>query len=416
VFDMLRHFESRGAQAALIPCFLSHTFLSELRAEVKVPIVDMMAALRLDIARRHPSVRKIGILTSDYVRSRHLFEAYFESPEWQIVYPGAHVQEGCVMAAIYGPEGLKTGHLRAGSVDLLAEACQDLMQQGVELIVPGFSEIPVVIDALRSRGLPVVDSNQAYVRAALSHDQPAARSIKVGVVGGVGPAATVDFLAKIVRNTPAGRDQDHIKVVVEQNPQIPDRTENLVGEGTDPTVSLYSTCKRLEAADADLIAIPCNTAHAFVGRIQPYLSIPIISMLDITVEHLRSSLPPSAKVGLLATTGTVRSGIYAEAAARVGLGLLVPDPEHQELVMSAIYGPEGVKAGHTSGPCAQQLRCALEHLVDQGAAAVILGCTELPLVLEASSRFPVRDAVVMIVDPTELLARRCVQLATGAVG
>ena len=318
------------------------------------------------------------------------------------------------MAAIYGPDGLKTGHLSAGAVELLAQACRALVAQGAELIAPGFSEIPVVIDALRSRGLPVIDSNQAYVRAATSHDQGGSRPIKVGVVGGVGPAATVDFLGKIVRNTPSGKDQDHIKVVVEQNPQIPDRTENLVGAGTDPTVSLYSTCKRLEAADAAMIAIPCNTAHAFVERIQPYLSIPIISMLDTTVEHLRSFLPASAKVGLLATTGTVQSGIYADAIARVGLDLLVPDAKHQELVMSAIYGPSGVKAGHTSGLCARQVQSVLEHLVDRGAAAVILGCTELPLLLAASAGFQVRGTAVTVVDPTELLARRCVSLATSS--
>ncbi len=209
VFDMLRSFESRGAEAVLLPCFVSHTFLAELRAEVGVPIVDMMAALRADIARRHPAARRIGVLTSDYVRSRRLFESYFDASDWELIYPDERTQERCVMAAIYGPDGLKTGHLSAGSVELLAEACRDLVAQGAELIAPGFSEIPVVIDALRSRGLPVIDSNQAYVRAAMSHDQGGSRPIKVGVVGGVGPAATVDFLGKIVRNTPSGKAGSH---------------------------------------------------------------------------------------------------------------------------------------------------------------------------------------------------------------
>jgi aspartate racemase len=304
--------------------------------------------------------------------------------------------------------------LRAGSVDLLATACSDLLRQGVDLIVPGFSEIPVVIDALRSRGFPVLDSNQAYVRAAMAHDATGPRPFKVGVVGGVGPAATVDFLAKLVRNTPAGRDQDHIKVVVEQNPQIPDRTDHLVRGGTDPTVALYATCKRLEAAEAALIAIPCNTAHAFVERIQPYLSIPIISMPGTTAAHLRAQLAPSAKVGLLATTGTVQSGIYAEALAAQGLELLLPEAGHQEQVMAAIYGPAGVKAGFTSGPCVSQLRSALEHLVQRGAQAVILGCTELPLLMDGSDTTELGGRTVVIADPTELLARRCVSLAAGA--
>ncbi len=203
-------------------------------------------------------------------------------------------------------------------------------------------------------------------------------------------------------------------MVVEQNPQIPDRTENLVGEGTDPHGVAVLHVQTPGSGGRRHDRHPVNTAHAFVERIQPYLSIPIISMLDTTVEHLRSFLPASAKVGLLATTGTVQSGIYADAIARVGLDLLVPDAQHQELVMSAIYGPSGVKAGHTSGLCAQQLQSVLEHLVDRGAAAVILGCTELPLLLAASEELQVRGTAVRVVDPTELLARRCVSLATGS--
>ena len=102
-----------------------------------------------------------------------------------------------------------------------------MLAQGVEVIVPGFTEIPIVVDALRERGLPIVDSNRVYAGYAVSEAGSAqAKPFKVGVVGGVGPAATADFMQKIVRNTPASRDQDHFKLMVEQNPQIPDRTAN----------------------------------------------------------------------------------------------------------------------------------------------------------------------------------------------
>src|SRR5690606_850527 len=109
---------------------------------------------------------------------------------------------------------------------------------------------------------------------------------KLGILGGVGPSATVDLMNKIIAHTPARRDQDHIKMIVEQNPQIPDRTANLVYNEEDPTIAMFSTCKRLEAEGADVIAIPCNTAHAFVESIQQYLKIPIINMLDATVDHI----------------------------------------------------------------------------------------------------------------------------------
>jgi aspartate racemase len=237
------------------------------------------------------------------------------------------------------------------------------------------------------------------------------RPFKIGVVGGVGPAATADFMQKIVRNTPAARDQDHIKLVVEQNPQIPDRTANLIGDGPDPTVALYATCKKLEAGDADLIAIPCNTAHAFVERIQPYLSIPIINMLHETVQRLRTHHAALRHVGLLATSGTLGSHVYHEAAEAAGLELLAPDDAHQAMVMSAIYGERGVKAGFTEGECRDDLMRALVHLVERGAQAVILGCTELPLLLAQSDHFAVAGTHIVLLDPTDLLARKCIALA-----
>jgi aspartate racemase len=110
------------------------------------------------------------------------------------------------------------------------------------------------------------------------------KPFKLGIMGGVGPSATVDFMKKIIQNTPATKDQDHIKMVVEQNPQIPDRTANIVWNETDPTIAMFSTCKRLEQEGADAIAIPCNTAHAFVKNIQEHLNIPILNMLTSTTR------------------------------------------------------------------------------------------------------------------------------------
>lgn len=415
VFDMARAFEARQVDAVLLPCFLSQTFWGELQAEVRVPIVDLMAALREEIEQRHPQARRLGVLTSDYVRAHGLFERHFSATRWQLLHPDTPERQAEVMQAIYAEDGLKSGHLQGRSVERLVKACEQLLARGAELIVPGFAEIPVVIDVLRSQGLPVLDVNQIYARYAVRRHArsptPPARPVRIGVVGGVGPAATVDFLDKIVRHTPAGCDQDHLKLVVEQNPQIPDRTGHLLAGGPDPTIALYATCKRLEAADADLIAIPCNTAHAFVERIQPYLSVPVVNMLDVTVNHVQTQLPPGEPVGLLATSGTVRSGLYERAAARVGRTLLIPDEAHQAQVMAAIYGEQGVKAGFTQGACREALLAALAHLVQRGVRAVILGCTELPLVLPAHPAFEIAGTRVMLLDPTELLARRCVGLA-----
>ncbi len=416
VFDLVREFERRKADAVLLPCFISHTFLDEIAGEVRVPIVSVMEALTSYIKRRHAGVRKIGVLTSDVVRGSGLFERAFAAIGVEVLQPSAALQRDAVMPAIYGAQGLKAGQLGGEAVELLERASRDLLAQGAELIVPGFTEIPIIYDALRERALPVVDSNRIYAGHAVSGAGRArAKPFKIGVVGGVGPAATADFLKKVVRLTPAARDQDHIKLVVEQNPQIPDRTANLVGDGPDPTVALYATCRKLEAGDADLIAIPCNTAHAFVERIQPYLSVPIINMLHETVQHLRAHEPAFRRVGLLATSGTVASRVYHEAAAAVGLDLITPGVDGQARVMAAIYGPRGVKAGYIEGECLADLRSALEDLVGQGADAVILGCTELPLLMASAEKYPVAGRTIALVDPTELLAKRCIQLAQSAL-
>jgi aspartate racemase len=244
-------------------------------------------------------------------------------------------------------------------------------------------------------------------------DAPARRAgpFRLGVVGGVGPAATVDFMAKIVRNTPAGRDQDHLKVVVDQNPQIPDRTAHLAGAGPDPTLALYAACLRLQEAGAGLIAIPCNTAHAFVARLQPRLAVPIVNMLAATADRACALLPAGAAVGLLATDGTVRSRLYDDAFAATGLRLVTPDAAHQRLVMEAIYGGDGIKAGRTNGACRDRLLAALRHLVDRGARAIVLGCTELPLVLRGAD-VDVDGLRVRVLDPTDILAQACVARAT----
>ena len=288
----------------------------------------------------------------------------------------------------------------------------DRLERGADVIIPGTTEIAVVADSLRSHGVPIIDTNQAYADFALAcggHGRP--RPFKVGIIGGVGPAATVDFMQKIVCNTEARRDQDHIRMVVEHNPGIPDRTANLVGDGEDPTIALYAACRRLEENDADMIAIPCNTAHAYVARIQPHLSIPIVNMLYETVSHIVRHHPRCRRVGVLATSGTIASRVYHEAIAASELDVIVPDEYHQSMVMEAIYGDHGVKAGHVDGICRQQLETAMEHLVARGAEVLILGCTELPLLQSEDPALPVAGRTVAVLDPTEILARCCVQLA-----
>ncbi|MFZ6656197.1 aspartate/glutamate racemase family protein [Undibacterium sp. TJN19] len=412
IFDMMKQFEGRQIDSVLVPCFISHTFLDELEAELALPVVNIMHALLQHLRSALPSSHKIGVLTSDYVKKNQLFERYFEKQDYVLVYPNLEIQDACVMQAIYGVNGIKTGNLQGDALDLLQKACENLMEQGVDVIIPGATEIAIVAEALRHRGIPILDANQAYVDYALTHDETVRpSSYKIGIIGGVGPAATVDFMEKIIKNTDARRDQDHIKLIVEHNPKIPDRTANLIAGGEDPTLAIYAACKRLEANDAAVIAIPCNTAHAYVARIQPYLSIPIVNMLFETISFIRHHHSEQSQVGLLATTGTISSRVYHDAARGAHFDLMVPDDAHQDQLMRAIYGEKGIKAGYLEGECLEDLMQALRHLVRRGATVVILGCTELPLLLSQTTDFFIDGKRVALLDPTEILARRCVSLS-----
>lgn len=379
LYERIRRFDGGRADGVLLPCFTSHTFLPALQAELGVPVFNMMAALAAHLGASRG--RKLGVLCSRYVRDDGLFARYF--PDAHLLYP------------------------RSASDDARA-ACADLLEQGAELIIPATGAAP--------SGAPLVDCHRVYARYALAQEAPRRAPVfKLGIVGGIGPAATVDFMQKIIRNTDARRDQDHVRLIVEHNPQIPDRSANLIDAGEDPTLALYSACKRLEENGAALIAMPCNTAHAYVARLAPSLRTPIVNMLAETVDHIERHWAGHAKVGLLATTGTVDSGVYHAAARGCPFELIVPDARHQQDVMSAIYGERGVKAGFTDGECKAALLRALAHLVERGATVVILGCTELPLLLPQHPAYDIGGRTVALLDPTDILARRCVALSPAAM-
>ena len=417
VFDTIKNLESRGIDHALLPCFISHTFVDEVQPEIGPTIINMMEAIRAHLSDVYEDASRIGILTSTFVRESRLFEHYLGDSGQSLIYPSAEVQEGQLMEAVYGPSGIKGGNLKGRPIELISAACRDLIGQGADVIVPGMTEIPVILDSLMDLPLPVIDSNQLYATYAAGFGlSKRPGPFKIGIVGGVGPAATVDFMDKVIKRSDAECDQEHIKMVLEHNPQIPDRTKSIIGDGADPTVSLYAACKNLESRSADLIAIPCNTAHAFADQIQRHLGIPIVNMIFETVQFAKEHCSGRGDIGLLATTGTMKSRVYHDILDAAELKVITPDDAHQAKVMEAIYGDDGVKAGFTEGPCKENLLAALAHLVDRGAGVAILGCTELPLLLSHDLSFPVGDRIIAVLDPTDLLARKVVQFAQGSTG
>ncbi|MDR7464194.1 MAG: amino acid racemase [Armatimonadota bacterium] len=225
----------------------------------------------------------------------------------------------------------------------------------------------------------------------------------IGVVGGMGPWATLDFFAKVLRLTPARRDQDHLRLVIDNNPQIPDRALAVLEGGEDPTPALVAAARTVEAAGAELIAIPCNTAHHYHSAVQAAVRVPVLHIMREVAAAAARRFPQMQRVGLLGTRATVATGLYQEAFRPRRTEVLVPDPSGQEVIDRLIGA---VKAQAVD----EELRATgvevARGLVRRGAEAIILGCTELPLVL------PEEALGVPVLDSTLVLAEAAVRLAT----
>lgn len=408
VFDTLARMEQNGCGAALLPCFITHTFLEELEAELPIELISIGDAIVEALQTSSQRTRRIGVLTTPFVRQNGFFERLLGDAH-EVVFPN-ETAEKAMLDAIYGQRGFKAGRSAHEVRQEIEPAVQSLAAQDVDLILPGMTELPIIFGTGTAQSNPeIIDVNAVYARYALRRTSTQRKTtFKVGVVGGVGPAATVDFLKKIVLATDAERDQDHIKLVVEQNPQIPDRTESLVNEGPDPTLALYATCKKLERAGAQIITIPCNTAHAYVDRIQRHLDVPIMNILTEAARYVATLRPEIRKVAILATNGTIASQLYQTALRAQGLDPIIPLPSDQDRIMDAIYGSTGVKAGFYAGSCSEQLGKVIMNVTTQGAEAAILGCTELPLIELTGDHVP----KIPLIDPTEVLAQACVAAAS----
>ncbi len=230
----------------------------------------------------------------------------------------------------------------------------------------------------------------------------------IGILGGMGPEATVDLYRWIVKLTPAKKDQDHIPTIIFSYPQIPDRTQALIYGGENPLPYLIKGVRFLKKSGADFVIIPCNTSHKFLPEIMKQCNIPIINMIEETRNFIERNFSKVKKVGLLATTGTVKTHVYHDVFEKSKIELIVPGENVQGgKVMEAIYGKEGIKAGFINKRVVSLLVEAAKHLEKKGAEIIIMGCTEIPLALTQ------KDFHLPLISPVEILARHAVQLALG---
>lgn len=227
----------------------------------------------------------------------------------------------------------------------------------------------------------------------------------IGVLGGMGPAATADFFARLVVAVGASHDQAHPEVIIYSASRIPDRTRHLLEGAEDPTVPLQEAARLLERSGADLIAIPCNSAHAYHAVIQGVVGIPVLDMIDLTAQVLRERFDPGTRVGVLAASATIRLGLYEQRLRERELVPVPLAPTTQDGVMAAV---RAIKGGHRGTDF--RLEAAIAELLREGAQALVLGCTEIPLAVRPE------DQSVPVVDATEVLIEATLRAADVPAG
>jgi len=221
----------------------------------------------------------------------------------------------------------------------------------------------------------------------------------IGVLGGMGPDATSLFFQRVVALTPAQSDQEHIPVIIYNNPQIPDRTQAILARGESPVPALKDSIALLQRASVDFICIPCNTAHVYYDEMQRSVDVPIVNLIESVVDDILKKFPDISKVGLLSTVGTIKSGLYHNALRKHNIELVTPNEVQHDSLQSAI---QELKKQSKDTSTIQPL---VNDLIQTGAQGLILGCTELSLIAkELILTVPVFDSI-------EILAEKAVQLA-----
>lgn len=222
----------------------------------------------------------------------------------------------------------------------------------------------------------------------------------IGILGGMGPLATADLFTKIVNMTKADCDNAHIRIYIDDNSSIPDRTAAILSGGASPLPNMTDSLHKLEACGADCIIMPCNTAHYFLPELQKLTNVPFISMLEATAVACKEKFP-SKTAAVLATKGTLASGLYSSVLEKNGVSYLIPDEGEQDALMRVIY--EGVKANASPDAYRADMMSVINSLTAKGADYFILGCTELPL----AAQLLCLDCPT--VDPTTELAQAAIK-------
>lgn len=228
----------------------------------------------------------------------------------------------------------------------------------------------------------------------------------LGVLGGMGPMAGATFASRVVALTPAARDQDHVPLILCNDPRVPDRSAARLGQGEDPLPAMVRGLRLLERAGATLVAIPCNTAHLWYDQLAAATKLPVLHIVESVSAELERLGAAGCRVGLMGTAATLQLDLYGEALRRQGFQVLPTEPEEVRLCAEAI---EAVKSNECDQGFAPAASC-IARLVARGAQAVVLGCTELPLAVPHARRGAFGAILTDSIDALARAAiRRCVE-------
>lgn len=225
----------------------------------------------------------------------------------------------------------------------------------------------------------------------------------VGIMGGFGPEATADFFAKLIAETPAQTDQDHLHILVDNNPGVPNRHLAIRGESPSVGPDLALMAQRLETAGADFLVMVCNTAHTWTDEIRSSVSIPFISFIEEVCDHVARSHEP-CPVGIMAADGCLEAGLYQDALESRGFEPVCWSEDELQRFMTLVFR---IKSGERDAAMSAEMAALAETLARRGARLIISGCTEIPLVLDAD------DVSIALVSSSDLLVQRTIAYARG---
>jgi len=233
---------------------------------------------------------------------------------------------------------------------------------------------------------------------------------RLGIIGGMGPVATSYFFSRLVQLTSAKTDQEYIETFIHNNSQVPDRTEGILHGKESPLPQLKRSVALLNDVGVDYIVFACITAHYFIPELQKSSKAKIIDGIVETARYIKDRLDHVKKVGILASTGTLKVGIFQNKLGYMGIeSILLNDKDQQMYFMDPVYQDWGIKAGNTTGQPMEMMLKGADILLEQGSEAIIAGCTEVPLVVRQ------RDLPVPLIDTIEIIVKAAIDQCLGNV-